>query len=85
MVMLFTSELLGAGRARQLALLALVSSPALLLAAATAGTTGAFARPLGFVLEGSIVLFGANWWLRRHYAEIIPGRMPEEVNLEGMR
>jgi hypothetical protein len=84
MVMLFTSELLGAGRARQLALLALVSSPALLLAAATAGTTGAFARPLGFVIEGSIVLFGANWWLRRHYAEIIPGRMPEEVNLEGM-
>jgi hypothetical protein len=68
MVLLLTNEMLGAAKERILALLATISAPALLLAAATAGTTESFARPLGFIIEGAIVMVGAWWWLRRHYA-----------------
>ncbi len=67
MVLLLTSEMLGAAKERILAFLAVISSPALLLAAATAGTTESFARPLGYIIEGAIVMVGAWWWLRRHY------------------
>lgn len=67
MVLLLTNEILGAAQERRLAALAVVSSPALLLAAATATNTGSFARPLGYIIEGTIVMVGAWWWLRRHY------------------
>lgn len=61
-------ELLGAGQARSLAVISIVATPALPLAAATAGTTEAFARPIGYIVEGSIRVLGGGWWLRRHYA-----------------
>lgn len=72
LVVLPVSELLGAGRARLLASLTAISSPALLAAAATAGSTGAFARPIGFIVEGLLALYVAHWWLRRHYASDDP-------------
>lgn len=62
------NELIGASKANLLAGLALVSSPMLLITAASAGTTGAFARPMGLILEGIIVMVGAEWLLKRHYA-----------------
>ncbi len=65
--LVFGRELLGAGQARSLAIISLVATPALPLAAATAGTTEAFARPLGYIIEGSIRVVGSRWWLRRHY------------------
>ncbi|MDJ0952873.1 MAG: hypothetical protein QNJ81_04280 [Acidimicrobiia bacterium] len=61
-------ELLGAGQARSLAIISIIATPALPLAAATAGTTGAFARPIGYIVEGSIRVLGGSWWLQRHYA-----------------
>ncbi len=68
-VTLPSRELLGAGRSRLLASLTAISSPALLIAAATAGVTEAFARPIGFIAEGLLAVIAANWWLRRHYAQ----------------
>lgn len=62
------NELIGASKANLLAGLALVSSPMLLITAASAGNTGAFARPMGLILEGIIVMVGAEWLLKRHYA-----------------
>lgn len=79
LVTLPMSELLGAGRAKLLAGLAFISSPALLLAALTAGTTGAFARPIGFIAEGALALGAARWWLARHYQQLGP---PEQLILE---
>lgn len=67
-VMLATSEVLGAGKARLLAMLALISSPMLILVAAFSATLGANARPVGYVLEGLIVFYGAQRWLVSHYA-----------------
>jgi len=61
------SELLGASKEKVLVGLALVSTPMLLIAAASAGTTGAFARPFGLILEGLVVMVGANRGLRNHY------------------
>lgn len=63
----YAHELLGAGNARGLAAISLIASPALPLAATTAGSIEAFARPLGYVLEGSIRVIGGSWMLRRHY------------------
>ncbi len=68
MVLLLSSEMLGAAKERILAMIALVSSPALLLVAVTANTTRSFARPIGYIIEGAFVMVGAWVWLRRHYA-----------------
>ncbi len=62
-------ELLGAGHARSLAVISIVATPALPLAAATAGATGAFARPIGYIAEGVVRVSGAAWWLRKYYQE----------------
>lgn len=67
-VMLLASELLGAGKARLLAILAFASSPTLLIVAAAGGYLGAHARPIGYIVEGAIVTYGASRWLKRHYA-----------------
>jgi hypothetical protein len=74
--LIYGRELLGAGHARALAMISIVATPALPLAAATAGSTGAFARPLGYVAESSIRVIGGRWWLRRHYG---PSPPPEPV------
>jgi hypothetical protein len=76
------NELLGASREKVLAGLALMASPILLLAAATARSTGAFARPAGIILTASFVTIGAEWWLRRHYSgapvdDVLPPTVPE--------
>jgi len=68
MVLLLTNEMLGAAKERNLALLAAISSPALLLAALTAASTESFARPLGYIIEGGIVMVGIWWWMKRHYS-----------------
>jgi hypothetical protein len=65
----YAHELLGAGNARGLAMISLIASPALPLAATAAGSIEAFARPLGYVLEGSIRVIGGSWLLRRHYRD----------------
>ncbi|NOX23333.1 MAG: hypothetical protein GXP36_09615 [Actinobacteria bacterium] len=68
MAVLLSNELIGAGKTKRLAGIAAVSSPMLLIVVATAATTGAYARPIGFIVEGLVVLLGTNWWLRHHYA-----------------
>jgi len=65
--LIYGRELLGAGHARALAIISVLATPALPLAALTAGSTGALARPLGYIVEGSIRVIGGRWWLRRHY------------------
>ena len=69
---IYARELLGAGQARSLAVISVIAAPALPLAAATAGATEAFARPLGYVLEGVIRVLGVRWRLRKHYADNAP-------------
>jgi O-antigen/teichoic acid export membrane protein len=56
----FSREMMGSRREVQLTKMASISSPFILLGAATAGTTGSFARPIGLILAGSIryVLYG---------------------------
>jgi O-antigen/teichoic acid export membrane protein len=56
----FTREMMGARREARLTKMALISSPFILVGAATAGTTGSFARPIGLILAGSIryVMYG---------------------------
>jgi hypothetical protein len=68
LVMLLTSEIIGAGRTKVLAGLSAMTSPALLIVSFTAGTTGAFARPFGLILEGVLRFTGARFLLRHHYA-----------------
>lgn len=63
------SELIGASREKVLVGLALLTSPVLLFAAASTRSTGAFARPMGIIFMELIVMAGAEWWLRRHYAD----------------
>jgi hypothetical protein len=65
--LIYGRELLGAGHARALAVISIFATPALPLAALTAGSTEAFARPLGYIVEGSIRVLGGRWWLNRHY------------------
>jgi len=74
MVLLLTNEVLGAAKERILALLAAISSPALIIAALTAASTESFARPLGYVIEGGIVMIGILWWMKRHYRPIRHGQ-----------
>jgi hypothetical protein len=50
----FTNELMGGRKERQLTKISLVTSPFLLLGAATASYTGAYARPLGMIASGSV-------------------------------
>lgn len=56
----FVREMMGGRREVQLTKMALVSSPFILVGAATAGTTASFARPIGLILAGSIryVIYG---------------------------
>jgi intracellular septation protein A len=77
--LIFGRELLGAGQARSLAVISLVASPALPLAALTAGSIEAFARPLGYIIEGSIRVVGGRWWLHRHYRTDVPPPGPVTV------
>lgn len=76
--LIYGRELLGAGHARALAVISIFATPALPLAAFTAGTTEAFARPLGYIVEGSIRVLGGRWWLRRHYSDA-PGEAIETI------
>ncbi len=76
------NELLGASREKVLVGLALVSSPLFLITAATAGSTGAFARPMGIILAGLIVMVGAEWWLQRHYADAPADSVPPAPSSE---
>ncbi len=83
--LILSRELLGGGKARTLAFISVVAAPALPLAAVTAGTTGAFARPLGYILEGLLRVAGGTYWLKRLYAEGATVSQPEfdsESNLE---
>jgi hypothetical protein len=57
-------ELMGAGREFDLVKVSLVGSPLLVAAAFTAGLTGAFARPLGLLVDA-----GARFLPYRHYRE----------------
>ncbi len=68
--LIYGRELLGAGHARALAIISIAATPALPLAALTAGATNAFARPLGYIIEGSIRVIGGRWWLTRHYGAL---------------
>ncbi len=79
--LIYGRELLGAGRVRPLAIISLVATPALPLAAITAGTTEAFARPIGYIIEGSIRVIGGRWWLRRSYREGEVSKAPNDPRL----
>ena len=57
-------ELMGARREFDLVKVSLIASPLLVAAAVTAGVTGAFARPLGFLVDA-----GARFLPYRHYRE----------------
>jgi hypothetical protein len=50
----FTNELVGGRKEVELTRMSLIASPFLLVGAATASVTGAFARSLGIILEGSV-------------------------------
>jgi O-antigen/teichoic acid export membrane protein len=66
------NELLGAQKARAMAVIAIVTSPLLVLVALTARTTEAFARPLG---NGIRDIFQVAWYratLHKHYSERVP-------------
>ena len=69
--LMFRHVLLGAGLPRSQDMLSIVAAAALRLAAATAGATGAFARPIGYIAEGVTRVSGAACWLRRVYHEPI--------------
>lgn len=77
--LVFGRELLGAGQARSLAVISLIASPALPLAALSAGSTEAFARPFGYIAEGAIRVIGGRWWLRHHYRTGLPHHEPEST------
>lgn len=80
--LILSRELLGGGKARTLAFISVVAAPALPLAAVTAGTTGAFARPLGYIFEGIIRIMGGGYWLNRHYGEL--GRLQPSDTTQGL-
>jgi len=54
----FTNELMGGRKERQLTKISIVTSPFLLLGAATASYTGAYARPLGIIASASVRYWG---------------------------
>lgn len=73
----YTNELMGGRKERQLTKISLVTSPFLLLGAATASFTGAFARPLGMIASAS-VRYGAYGVARnRMYRE-----KPDSISAE---
>lgn len=80
--LIFGRELLGAGQARSLAIISLVASPALPLAAATAGSSEAFARPLGYIVEGTVRVVAGRWWLRHHYTTRSGPGAPAQISQE---
>lgn len=57
------NELMGGREERQLTRISFLTAPLLLLGSATAGVTGAFARPIGIIASAS-VKFGAYWHAR---------------------
>ena len=71
---ILSKEMLGADRARTLAGISLISAPFLPIAALTAGTTEAFARPLGYVLEGVMRISAAGRSLQGYYRK--PADLP---------
>jgi O-antigen/teichoic acid export membrane protein len=70
------SEMIGGRRERPLARIHSVCSAAMLVAAATAGVTRSFARPLGLLLQGLARLVWYRGAARRRYATP-PPTMPE--------
>ncbi len=69
---ILSKEMLGAERARTLAGISLISAPFLPIAAVTAGTTEAFARPLGYILEGVTRMSAAGKSLHQYYGNPVP-------------
>ncbi len=67
-----TNELLGAHMARKLSVVSILLSPILVLVAFTAGTTGAYARPLGSIVRSVIQIGWYRNLLRRYYATAKP-------------
>jgi hypothetical protein len=63
------NELLGAQKARQMAAVAIITSPILVLVALTARATDAFARPLGHAMRDTAQVAWYRAKLARHYAE----------------
>jgi hypothetical protein len=66
-IVLVLQELMAAQRARTIAVVSLVSAPLQLAAAATAGTTEAFARPLSLAIGNGAQLYGNSRAIHRIY------------------
>ena len=66
-LILVLQELMAAGRARTIALVSVASAPLQLAAAATAGATEAFARPLSLAVGGGARLYGNARSIHRIY------------------
>jgi O-antigen/teichoic acid export membrane protein len=66
------NELMGGRKEVQLARISLLVSPFLLLGAATAGVTGAFAQPIGIIMESTAKYGGYGVSRRRMYSESQP-------------
>ena len=62
------NELLGAQMAKPMAGVAIVTSPILVLVAFTAGSTGAFARPLGMITRNAVQVGWYRSIVSRHYS-----------------
>jgi O-antigen/teichoic acid export membrane protein len=70
------NELMGAKRERTLTVVAWISSPLTLVAAVTAGSTDAFARPLGRLGQGLARFALQGKALQSHYADPAPAHDP---------
>lgn len=69
MLLPYLAELLGARAERRLATVAIRSAPLQVVAALTAGLTGAFARPLGGIVDYSARLVAHETWRDRIYRD----------------
>jgi O-antigen/teichoic acid export membrane protein len=65
----YRNELMGGRKEVQLARISLLTSPLLLLGAASAAVTGAFAQPIGLIMEGSVRNGNYHSARKRMYAE----------------
>jgi hypothetical protein len=63
------NELVGARKARPMAIVAILTSPILVFAALTARTTEAFARPVGRLVRNAAQVVWYRAKLNQHYAE----------------
>ncbi len=73
-LVLVLQELTAARRARTIAFVSMASAPLQLLAAATAGVTEAFARPISLVVGNGARLFGNTRAIADIYAQAEPAR-----------